>query len=129
MGKARAKMDRLGLVLGFLAFSAFSAFAQVGTNNPFYPTPVSTQSLAATTTSSSVTFTGNSLNDTELYVYNAGTDLVFCRWGIGAQTATTAGLPIPSGTVQIFNRNSATVFACRSSTTTATVYVTTGNGQ
>jgi hypothetical protein len=129
MDKTRAKMDRIGLVLGLLAFSAFSAFAQVGTNNPFYPTPTSTQSLAATTTSSSITFTGSSLNDTELYVYNAGTDLVFCRWGVGAQTATTAGLPIPSGTVQIFNRNSATVFACRSSTTTATVYVTTGNGQ
>jgi hypothetical protein len=128
MGPKRAKMDRLGLALGLLAFSAFSAFAQVGTNNPFYPRPASTQSLSATTTSSSITFTGESLNDTELYVYNAGTDLVFCRWGVGAQTATTAGLPIPSGTVQIFARNQATVFACRTSTTTATVYVTTGNG-
>src|SRR4051794_12222068 len=128
MGQARTKMDRLGLVLGLTLLSG-SALAQVGTNSPFYPTPVSTLSLAATTTSSSVTFTGNSLNDTELYVYNAGTDLVFCRWGEGAQTATTTGLPIPSGTVQIFNRNGATVFACRSSTTTATVYVTTGNGQ
>src|SRR3954470_4610028 len=122
-------MDRLGLALGLLAFSAFSAFAQVGTNLPFYPTPVSTQSIAATTTSSSITFTGSSLNDTELYVYNAGTDAVFCRWGVGAQPATTAGLPIPSGTVQIFSRNNATVFACRTFTTTATVYVTTGNGQ
>jgi hypothetical protein len=128
MGPKRTKMDRIGLALGLLAFSAFSAFAQVGTNLPFYPRPASTQSLSATTTSSSVTFTGESLNDTELYVYNAGTDLVFCRWGVGAQTATTAGLPIPSGTVQIFSRNSATVFACRSSTTTATVYITTGNG-
>jgi hypothetical protein len=128
MDKKRAKMDRLGLALGALLLVS-PAIAQVGTNNPFYPTPTSTQSLAATTTSSSITFTGTSLNDTELYVYNAGTDLVFCRWGVGAQTATTAALPIPSGTVQIFNRNSATVFACRSSTTTATVYVTTGNGQ
>jgi hypothetical protein len=128
MGQTRAKMDRLGLVLG-LAILSGSAFAQVGTNNPFYPTPLSTQSIAATTTSASITFTGTSLNDTELYVYNAGTDAVFCRWGVGAQTATTAGLPIPSGTVQIFNRNGATVFACRTFTTTATVYVTTGNGQ
>jgi hypothetical protein len=128
MGPTRTKMDRVGLVLGFALLSS-AAFAQVGTNLPFYPTPASGQSLAATTTSSSITFTGPSLNDTELYVYNAGTDLVFCRWGVGAQTATTAGLPIPSGTVQIFNRNSATVFACRTSTTTATVYVTTGNGQ
>jgi hypothetical protein len=129
MDQTRTKMDRIGLALGLLAFSAGSAFAQVGTNLPFYPRPASTQSLSATTTSSSVTFTGESLNDTELYVYNAGTDLVFCRWGVGAQTATTGGLPIPSGTVQIFSRNSATVFACRTSTTTATVYITTGNGQ
>src|SRR3954463_15059421 len=127
MDPTRAKMDRLGLVLGF-ALLVSPAFAQVGTNQPFYPTPLSTQSIAATTTSSSITFTGTSLNDTELYVYNAGTDAVFCRWGVGAQTATTAGLPIPSGTVQIFARNQATVFACRTSTTTATVYVTTGNG-
>jgi hypothetical protein len=129
MDKTRTKMDRLGLALGFLALSALSALAQVGTNLPFYPRPAATQSLSATTTSSSITFTGESLNDTELYVYNAGTDAVFCRWGVGAQTATTAGLPIPSGTVQIFSRNGATVFACRTFTTTATVYVTTGNGQ
>jgi hypothetical protein len=128
MDKTRAKMDRLGIALG-VALLVSPAIAQVGTNLPFYPTPVSTQSLAATTTSSSITFTGTSLNDTELYVYNAGTDAVFCRWGVGAQTATTAGLPIPSGTVQIFSRNGATVFACRTFTTTATVYVTTGNGQ
>jgi hypothetical protein len=128
MGQTRTKMDRIGIALGAILLVS-PALAQVGTNNPFYPTPASGQTLSATTTSSSITFTGTSLNDTELYVYNAGTDLVFCRWGVGAQTATTAGLPIPSGTVQIFNRNSATVFACRSSTTTATVYVTTGNGQ
>jgi hypothetical protein len=128
MDETRAKMDRLGIALG-VTLLVSPAFAQVGTNLPFYPTPVSTQSLAATTTSASITFTGTSLNDTELYVYNAGTDAVFCRWGVGAQTATTAGLPIPSGTVQIFSRNGATVFACRTFTTTATVYVTTGNGQ
>jgi hypothetical protein len=128
MDATRAKMDRLGLVLG-LAILSGSAFAQVGTNLPFYPRPASTQSISATTTSSSITFSGESLNDTELYVYNAGTDLVFCRWGVGAQTATTAALPIPSGTVQVFNRNNATAFACRTSTTTATVYVSTGSGQ
>src|SRR3982751_806260 len=109
MDKTRAKMDRLGIALGVILLVS-PAFAQVGTNLPFYPTPVSTQSIAATTTSSSVTFTGTSLNDTELYVYNAGTDAVFCRWGAGAQTATTAGLPIPSGTVQIFNPKHAPVF-------------------
>lgn len=127
MGQTRTKVDRLGLALGLSLLSG-SAFAQVGTNNPFFPRPTSTQSLSATTTSSSITFAGESLNDTELYVYNAGTDLVFCRWGVGAQTATTTALPIPSGTVQIFARNQATVFACRTSTTTATVYITTGNG-
>src|SRR4051794_28287570 len=69
MDKTRTKMDRLGLALGFLALSALSALAQVGTNLPFYPRPAATQSLSATTTSSSITFTGESLNDTELYVY------------------------------------------------------------
>src|SRR4051794_26303396 len=102
-------------LLAAAALAAFSlpAIGQVGTRLPFYPRPASTQSISATTTSASITFTGESLNDSELYVYNAGTDAVFCRWGVGAQTATTAALPIPSGTVQIFNRNQADTFACR----------------
>jgi hypothetical protein len=54
MDKTRAKMDRIGLALGLLAFSAFPALAQGRLNN-FTPLPGGGQSIAATTTSASIT--------------------------------------------------------------------------
>src|SRR4051812_21343109 len=124
------KKSALVMVLSLMSGVAlgYSPARGQGTSGPFLPRAGSGQSLAATTTSGSLTFAGETLNDTQFYVYNAGTDAVFCRWGVGAQTAVVSDLPIPSGTVQVFNRNNATVFACRTFTTTATVYVSTGNG-
>jgi hypothetical protein len=128
MDKTGAKMDRIGLALGLLAFSAFPALAQ-GRSNNFFPLAGAGQSIAATTTASSITLTGESLNRADLWIYNAGTDYVFCRWGVGAQTATTGGLPIPSGTVNIVSKGIGTdTVSCRANTTTATVYIVPGDG-
>jgi hypothetical protein len=126
MGQTRTKMDRIGLALG-LALLSGSALAQGRTNN-FTPLTGAGQSIAATTTSASITFAGESLNQADLWIFNAGTDYVFCRWGVGAQTATTAGTPFPSGSVNIVSRNGADTLACRANTTTATVYIMPGNG-
>jgi hypothetical protein len=126
MGQTRTKMDRIGLALGLVLLSG-SAFAQ-GRSNNFTPLTGAGQSIAATTTSASITFAGESLNQADLWIFNAGTDYVFCRWGVGAQTATTAGTPFPSGSVSIVSRNGADTLACRANTTTATVYIMPGNG-
>jgi hypothetical protein len=126
MGQTRTKMDRIGLALGLVLLSG-SAFAQ-GRSNNFTPLTGAGQSIAATTTSASITFAGESLNQADLWIFNAGTDYVFCRWGVGAQTATTAGTPFPSGSVNIVSRNGADTLACRANTTTATVYIMPGNG-
>jgi hypothetical protein len=129
MGKTGTKMDRLGILAAGLALALLpgSAFAQGRTNN-FTPLTGAGQSIAATTTSASITFSGESLNQADLWIFNAGTDYVFCRWGVGAQTATTAGTPFPSGSVNIVSRNGADTLACRANTTTATVYIMPGNG-
>jgi hypothetical protein len=126
MDKTRAKMDRLGLALGLLAFSAIPALAA---SENFLPLAGGGLSISATTTSAFVTLTGEALNQSDLWIVNAGGDLVFCRSGIGATTATTAGLPIPASTVVIISRaNGADTVACRTATTTATVYIVPGVG-
>jgi hypothetical protein len=127
MDKTRAKMDRIGLALGLLAFSAFPVLAQGRLNN-FTPLPGGGQSIAATTTSASITLSGEALNQADLWIFNAGADYVFCRWGVGAQTAATTGLPIPAGGVFITSKGTADTVACRANTTTATVYIVPGVG-
>jgi hypothetical protein len=131
MGKTGTKMDRLGILAAGLALVLLpgSAFAQ-GRSNNFLPLAGAGQSIAATTTSGSVTLTGESLNQADIWIFNAGTDYVFCRWGVGAQTAATTDIPFPSGTVNIVSRGATGVntVACRANTTTATVYIVPGNG-
>jgi hypothetical protein len=114
------------------ALAAFSlpATAQRSDNTSFFPSFGTGQSIAATTTSASVTLTGAALNDSELYILNAGTDTVFCRWGAGAQTAVNTDIAIPTGVgPQIFTKGAGTtVVACIAASTTATVRIITGRG-
>lgn len=92
-------------------------------------TPIETKTLSATTTSSSASFTAaTGVLVTQMRVYNAGTDLVFIRWGVGAQTAVATDTPIPSGAIEVFNKGLADTVAVIASTGTATVYVTAGEG-
>lgn len=101
----------------------------------FQPTAGSLQTLSVTSASSSATWVAgtpsgsNSVADTDIYIYNAGTALAFCRWGLGAQTALVTDTPIPSGTVQVFSKIGADTLACITAASTATVRAVTGSGR
>jgi hypothetical protein len=128
-------MKRIASVASLAAlwavFSYGPSHAQNVRQEVYLPTYGSNQTISATTTSSSVTLTGNSLNDAIVRISNAGTVAVFCRLGNGAQTATAADVAILGGTTMHISRPTVaapiTVVACLASTTTATVYVSTGN--
>lgn len=105
--------------------------------NPFRPSVGTTKTLSASSSSSSVTFDAkdvasstNASGHSVIRVYNAGTATVFCRWGTGAQTATTSDMPLIPGVVEVFNKAWADdVFAGITASSTATVYITCGEGQ
>jgi hypothetical protein len=130
----------LGLLLSFGGLSA--AWAQgvnrIDAYGNFIPNFGGTQVISATTTSASVTLTATDLQNTDLNIYNAGANLVFCRWGNGAQTAVVnTDMPIASGVSRTFSKfpvlnpgqGITQAVACVASTATATVYVTTGVGR
>jgi hypothetical protein len=132
------------LLLAALAASlSLPALAQQGApagTNPFgnfTPNFGGTQTISATTTSSSVTLTnGVDTSNTALLFNNAGTGTAFCRWGSGAQTALTTDVPILASTVQVFfkppvpiGQGTNQAVACITASGTATVYVTTGFGR
>lgn len=122
------KRSRIALTAAAL-WAAFSlpAQAQSSSRANFIPQVGAGITISATTTSAGATLPG--VNQ-ELYIMNSGTDLVFCRWGAGAQTATTADIPIPTGAPQIFGSGlpPATGIACIANATTATVRIIPGNG-
>jgi hypothetical protein len=94
--------------------------------NLFQPDAGSTVTLAATTTSASVSIP---LTAPSMYVYNAGTSTVYVRWGKGAQTASaTTDMPIPSNAIQTFGKQGADTFAAVCATGTATVSISPGEG-
>lgn len=105
--------------------------------NPFVPSIGTTKTLSASSSSSSVTFDAkdvssstNASGHSVIRVYNAGTAVAFCRWGTGAQTATTADMPLIPGVVEVFCKSFADdTFAAITSSSTATIYVTCGEGQ
>lgn len=122
----------------------------MATLNPFRPSTGITKTLSATSSSSSVTFdakdvsasssaTGASGSTVDrgtfgghsvMRVYNAGTQTAFCRWGTGAQTATTSDMPLIPGVVEVFAKAWADdTFAAITSSSTATIYITCGEGQ
>lgn len=98
----------------------------------FNPSGNNTVNIASTSTSGSVTLkdpiAGNSPN---VQIYNAGPNLAFARWGVGAQTAVAAtDVPIPAGAVVNFYKGAADTFAAIcAAAQTATVYFTPGTGE
>jgi hypothetical protein len=129
-------MKRLftGLTAFLLSLQLAAAQVVTGFGN-FTPINGAGVALSTSTTSASTTFTAgtpagtNTVQATDVMLYNSGTVIVFCRWGVGAQTATAADVPLPSGTVQVFFKGTADTVACLASSTTATVYVMPGNGR
>lgn len=93
----------------------------------FVPNSAGTATLSATATTGSAALVGNGPN---LLVTNAGTATVFVELGVSGVTATVAaGLPILSGMCMALGRPPrATHIAGITASGTATVYVTTGDG-
>lgn len=118
--------------------------------NPFSPSVGTTKTLSASSSSSSVTFDAKDVNASTsatgssgsvvnhgttgghgvMRVYNAGTAVVFCRWGNGAQTAVVTDMPLIPGVVEVFSKaNQDDTFAGITASSTATVYISCGEGQ
>lgn len=91
----------------------------------FAPNGSATVSIAATTTSASVTLDQFS---NVVRVVNAGTDTVFIKFGKGATTATATDMPVLASATETFTKGDNTTVAARAATTTATVYFTNGEG-
>lgn len=85
-----------------------------------------TVTLSVTTTSSGASGISSELPTLELN--NAGASTAFVRWGVGAQTATTADYPILPGHCKLVNTGVATHVAAITATGTTTLYCTPGVG-
>ncbi len=96
-------------------------------NAPFSPAIGATITLSVTAANTQGTLT---VQSNQVRVYNAGTNKAFIRWGNGAQTATTADMPVAPGSVESFSKASGDlgVAAICAGGETATVYVTPGEG-
>jgi hypothetical protein len=118
------RLIALFLALPLLCFAAGPSVA------PFAPNSAATVTVAVTTTSGStrVALVGGGPH---LLIQSAGTVTAFCEFGTSTVTAATAtGLPVQSGVVfTITKPGGATHVACITASSTATIYVTSGDGE
>lgn len=110
---------------------------------PFTPNYSKTKSISVTNSSSSATLdatdvastptnpgAGPSGGNNVMRILNAGPSTVFVRFGVGAQTAVTTDMPILAGSVELFTKTPATdTVAAITASSTATLYITCGEGQ
>jgi hypothetical protein len=90
-------------------------------------TPIATVSLAVTTTTGRVALVGDA---STVRLYNAGTATAFVKFGDSSITAATTNMPIPAGAIEAFRPpGSSTHLAAITSSGTATLYATSGEGQ
>lgn len=102
----------------------------------FHPVFGQTKSLSATASSGNVRMADGLPQGTfQMRIYNAGTDLVFVRFGATSAlaAATIADHPVPSGAVEVItlnndDRNQIQYAAAICASSTATVYFTPGHG-
>lgn len=96
-------------------------------NSPFTPAQNATVTLSATQANTQGTLT---VQSGQVRVYNAGTNKAFIRWGSGAQTATTADMPVAPNTVECFSKGPTDlgIAAICATGETATLYFTPGEG-
>lgn len=89
-----------------------------------------TKTVSATSTTSSAAFTGACITTEQVRVVNVGPNTAFFRCGVGAQTAVTTDVAIPSGIAEIYTKGSLTdtCAAITSGANTATLYFTAGTG-
>ena len=92
-------------------------------------TPGATATLAVTTSTGNVSL-GRKGGDQMRVCNIAGGQIAFVKFGTSAVTAAVTDLPILPGTAEIFSvPRDATHVAAITSTSTATLYVTSGDGQ
>lgn len=91
---------------------------------PFSPS--TTQICSATTSSASASMQAG-LNCVRLH--NAGPNLAFVRMGVSGQTAVATDMPLPVGNTEVFCKGLADTLAAICAAGSATVYVTSGEGQ
>lgn len=89
-------------------------------------TPIENKTLSVSSSSSSVTFSGESAE--QLRIYNDGPKPVFVRWGTGAQTAVTTDMIVPVGVIEIFLKGSASTIAAITASSSSTIYLSSGRG-
>jgi predicted RNA-binding protein len=90
--------------------------------------PNASHTLSIAVASTSAELTGMSGTDNQVRIYNPLSATVFVRWGTSAQTAVTTDMAIAPGTVEMFTKNNATRLAAIS-TSTGSLYITTGTGE
>lgn len=102
---------------------------------PFHPVPVSTVSLAATSTSGYVAFTvGMPTGRCQVRVANPGTKVAFIRpVALSSEAALVSDIPILPGAVEVIsvnnNKNTFTGFTgITAGADTTTLYFTLGQG-
>jgi len=102
------------------------------TPNAFAPLVGTTVAVAAN--SSGVTVSLNT-GGTQIRFYNSGTVPAFAAWGTGSSSAkvpsgaTLGDMPIVPGAIEVFNKQwTDNVLSMITASSSATVYVTVGNG-
>lgn len=96
---------------------------------PFTPAPGKTVTVSGSTTSASTAIDTLTLGG-QVLCTNAGTVVAFVKAGVGAQTATSADMPLAGGTSRIITVPAGTdTVAGITATSTANLYFTPGHGQ
>ena len=108
--------------------------------NPFSPDFANTKSLSVSSTSSSVVLATTDTNigstgqgSNVRRIVNAGPNTAFLRWGTasGVGAAVVTDMPMLAGTVEVFtfSPDATTLAAICAAASTATLYITAGEGQ
>ncbi len=100
---------------------------------PFAPVDDATASISVTTSSAAALIKGAPMGEYQLRIYNAGSSTAFYALGSSTVTAAVTDVPIPSGAIEVITitnpqQNPVTHIAAITASSTATLYVTTGNG-
>jgi hypothetical protein len=100
---------------------------------PFAPVDDATASISVTTTTARAAIDGAPQGEFQLRLYNAGTATAFYALGNSSVEAAATDVPLPSGAIEVITitnpqQNPVTHIAAITASSTATLYVTTGNG-
>ena len=100
----------------------------------FIPADNSTVTLACTTSTGARQFRASIDVGLSVRIYNAGPDVAYVRFTNATSTATApsgatvGGMPIPVGDIEVFPAGTATFISALCPTSTATLFVTVGEG-